>query len=377
MFLVRVKYRYNRLFPTLFPFVVGVLLFIVVLFFYTDRLMLLYILFEFSLVPTVYLVLKWGYQPERLQAGLYFVIYTICGSLPLLFVILCLYNFSHTFFIFINFPFYLYYPSCGSYLFLFSLLFAFLVKVPMWGVHLWLPKAHVEAPVRGSMVLAGVLLKLGGYGLLVVYPLCISFYSVFMRFLLGVNLWGVVVVGLVCLCRVDIKGLVAYSSVIHMGVVVIGIFRGTTVGYMGAVLIMVAHGFRSPGMFSLINFNYEVTGSRNLSLQKGVGLLYPVVSLFWFLLVAANMSAPPSLNLFAELLACVSILKLGFFLFLMVFFVTFLSASYNLYLYSCQQGDPLGFIGFSRGVDSGFMLSSLMHVLPVYLGFFSLFYFSL
>ena len=186
-----------------------------------------------------------------------------------------------------------------------------------------------------------------------------------------------VVVGLVCLCRVDIKGLVAYSSVIHMGLVVIGLFRGTVVGYMGAVLMIVAHGFSSPGIFSLINFNYEVTGSRSLSLQKGVGLLYPLVSLFWFLLVAANMSAPPSLNLFAELLACVSILKLGFLLFLVVFFVTFLSASYNLYLYRCQQGDSLGFIGFSRGVNSGFILSSFMHIFPVYLGFFSLFYFIL
>lgn len=131
MFLVRVKYRYNRLFPSLFSFAVGLLLFIVVLFFYTDSLMVLYILFEFSLVPTVYLVLKWGYQPERLQAGLYFVIYTICGSLPLLFTVLFLYRCSFTFSVIMYYPFYLFNPSYNSYLFLFSLLFAFLVKVPM------------------------------------------------------------------------------------------------------------------------------------------------------------------------------------------------------------------------------------------------------
>ena len=131
MFLVRVKYRYNRLFPTLFSFIVGLLLFIIVFFFYTDSLILLYILFEFSLIPTVYLVLKWGYQPERLLAGFYFVIYTICGSLPLLFTVLYLYSCSFSFFLFTCYPFYFCVPSCSPYLFVFSLLFAFLVKVPI------------------------------------------------------------------------------------------------------------------------------------------------------------------------------------------------------------------------------------------------------
>jgi NADH-ubiquinone oxidoreductase chain 4 len=130
------------------------------------------------------------------------------------------------------------------------------------------------------MILAGILLKLGGYGLLKVFPLCICSYSGVFSFLLGVNLWGVIVVGLVCLCSVDIKGLIAYSSVIHMGVIVVGLLRGRVLGYLGAVLIMIAHGFSSPGMFSLANFNYEVTGSRNVCLQKGVGFLHPVISLF-------------------------------------------------------------------------------------------------
>lgn len=171
------------------------------------------------------------------------------------------------------------------------------------------------------------------------------------------------------------KGLIAYSSVIHIGVMVIGLLSGSVLGYLGAVLIIIAHGFSSPGIFSLANFNYDVTGSRNVCLQKGVGFLHPVAGLFWFLLLAANMSAPPSLNLVSEVLVCVRILKLGGLLFFVVGLVTFLSAGYNLYLYSCQQGQVVPFINFNSSMSSGFMLSSFMHIIPVYLSVFSVFYF--
>ena len=373
MFLVSLVYMYDCLFSSVFSFTVGLLISIVILFFYVDRFVIFYIMFEFSLIPTVYLLLKWGYQPERLQAGLYFVMYTICGSLPLLICIVYLRSSFCLYSLFFFFPFCDFYFF--SYLFLFSSVFAFLVKVPVWGVHLWLPKAHVEAPVRGSMILAGVLLKLGGYGLFVVFPLCLVFYSSVFSFLLSVNLWGVVVVGLVCLCSVDIKRIIAYSSVIHIGMVVVGIFRGRVIGYLGAVYIIIAHGFSSPGIFSLINFNYEVTGTRRVCIQKGLGSFYPVISLFWFVLLCCNMSAPPSLNLVAEVFICVRMLKLGFYLFFFVLLLTFFSATYNIYLYSCQQGEVTSFLGFSGGVDSSFILSCFIHVIPVFLSLFSVFYF--
>lgn len=238
-----------------------------------------------------------------------------------------------------------------------------------------MPKAHVEAPVSGSMVLAGVLLKLGGYGLLVVFPLCLASYSFIFTILLRINIWGVVVVGLVCLCSFDMKSLVAYSSVIHMGMVVVGIFRGRVVGYLGSVLIMLAHGFTSPGLFSLINFNYDAVGSRSVSLQKGLCSYFPFVSVFWFVLLCCNLSAPPSLNLVAEVFICVRILKFGFYMFVVVLLATFVSAAYNMYLYSCQQGGVFFSLGWSCSVYSRFMLSCFIHITPIFLSLFSVYYF--
>lgn len=180
-------------------------------------------------------------------------------------------------------------------------------------------------------------------------------------------------VGLVCLCSVDLKILIAYSSVIHMGLIVVGLLSGSVLGYLGAVLMMISHGFRSPGLFSMANFNYEVTGSRNIFFQKGVSFLYPYRSFFWFFLLASNMAAPPSLSLVSEVIVCVSILKLGEVLFFVVFFATFFSAGYNLYLYSCQQGRSALLVGFGRSMSSSFVLSSYMHVFPAYLSVFAVF----
>lgn len=168
---------------------------------------------------------------------------------------------------------------------------------------MWLPKAHVEAPVAGSMLLAGVVLKLGGYGLLrFILVIQVRLRRVFFVLLLRVNLAGGFYAGLACVRQVDLKCLVAYSSVAHISLVLLGVLSNTLLGVIGAIIIMVGHGLCSSGLFRYVNAIYKMSHSRLLVINKGGLLFCPVLVLMCFLLRSRNMAAPPSLNLFGEIL---------------------------------------------------------------------------
>nr|YP_009741243.1 NADH dehydrogenase subunit 4 [Oxytauchira brachyptera]QID48453.1 NADH dehydrogenase subunit 4 [Oxytauchira brachyptera]QON98955.1 NADH dehydrogenase subunit 4 [Oxytauchira brachyptera] len=291
-----------------------------------------YIFFESSLIPTLLLILGWGYQPERLQAGVYLIFYTLFASLPLLLVLFYVYYYVDT----------LYFPlliDFGSYYFMFYvfMILAFLVKMPMFLVHLWLPKAHVEAPISGSMILAGVLLKLGGYGVFRVMKV-ISFLGLkFNYFWLSLSLSGGVIVSFICFRQVDLKSLIAYSSVVHMSMVIGGLMTMNWWGCLGSLFLMIGHGLCSSGLFCLSNIIYERLGSRMLLINKGMINLMPGMSFWWFLLSSSNMASPPSLNLIGELSLLNSMISWSSFTFLSLILLSFFSAVYTLYMYSYSQ----------------------------------------
>nr|YP_010561861.1 NADH dehydrogenase subunit 4 [Chionoecetes bairdi]UYX57822.1 NADH dehydrogenase subunit 4 [Chionoecetes bairdi] len=297
--------------------------------------MLFYISFEMSLIPTLILILGWGYQPERIQAGIYMLFYTLLFSLPLLGSLLLALNKSGSLVILLSQPFI--YDSYLMMIWYLATVMAFVVKLPMYMLHLWLPKAHVEAPVAGSMILAGVLLKLGGYGLIRVLILFQFMGKESYWMWLSLGLVGGSLVSLMCLRQVDMKALIAYSSVAHMSLVLCGIMGFSWWGLSGAVVVMVGHGLCSSGLFCLANIVYERLGSRSLLMSKGLLSFMPSMGLWWFLLSVSNMASPPSLNLLGEINLIISIVSWSKLTMFGLVSLSFLSASYTLYMYSLSQ----------------------------------------
>nr|YP_010895296.1 NADH dehydrogenase subunit 4 [Toxomerus saphiridiceps]WJW73887.1 NADH dehydrogenase subunit 4 [Toxomerus saphiridiceps] len=351
----------NNNYTNLFLMNLLMLLLFLFLTFSSMNMFLFYLFFECSLIPTLLLVLGWGYQPERLQAGMYLLFYTLLVSLPMLVAIFYIYNNYNTM------NFYLINNYNMNYMVLyFSLILSFLVKMPMFLVHLWLPKAHVEAPIAGSMILAGIMLKLGGYGLLRFFfflqILGVKYNYLFM----SISLVGGVLVSLICLRQTDLKALIAYSSVAHMGIVLSGLMTMTYWGISGAYTLMIAHGLCSSGLFCLANITYERLGSRSLLINKGLLNFMPSMTLWWFLLCSANMAAPPTLNLLGEISLINSIVSWSSLTMLLLIFTCFFSAAYTLYLYAYSQHGKLysGVYSFSMGYNREYLLLFL-HWFPL------------
>lgn len=321
---------------TLILFLKLSLLSFLLLFFFASETFNLYVLFELSVIPIFVIIIGWGYQRERLEARLRMIFYTITASLPLLgaFILVSFYSLTRKLL-------YLDYLSALSnssisHILTFRILAAFIVKLPIYGVHLWLPKAHVEAPVYGSMILAAILLKLGSFGILVFSPYVLrSNVSLY----ISLSLVGGVTVSFLCLRLTDLKIIIAYSSVAHMGCVLVPVILHSALSSSRGIFLIRAHAVSSSSIFLIAYYLYQINFSRSLLLTKGVLLFSRAISLMWFLVLIINIAAPPTLNLLAEILIISRVIYQNNWNFLILILIILVGSAYTLIIYrSSIQG---------------------------------------
>nr|YP_010329501.1 NADH dehydrogenase subunit 4 [Hyalomma scupense]UNO54322.1 NADH dehydrogenase subunit 4 [Hyalomma scupense] len=340
-----------------FIFYTMMMMMFLILSFSIENLLMFYLFFESILFPIVMLIMNWGNQPERLQAGLYMLLYTVFGSLPLLILML---NKNISLSILYN---YWVFNSMGM-MFLFMML-GFLVKIPMFLFHLWLPKAHVEAPVAGSMILAGILLKLGFYG---VFRFKSFFFVDLLNYgviLMLISIWGSVLISVICFFQIDIKSLIAFSSVSHMGIALGGCLTFFLYGSYGMLIMMIGHGLCSSGLFCLSNLFYERFFTRNMFLLKGMIMIFPNLTLWWFIFSVINMSAPLTMNLFGELFLSVSLIKYSFIFIIPISLLIFFSACYSMYMYSYINHGKSWIVYSNNMINCREYLLLMLHLFPM------------
>nr|YP_009859747.1 NADH dehydrogenase subunit 4 [Antodynerus aff. limbatus YN]QKK69241.1 NADH dehydrogenase subunit 4 [Antodynerus aff. limbatus XZ]QKK69254.1 NADH dehydrogenase subunit 4 [Antodynerus aff. limbatus YN] len=322
-----------------------VLLVILVMSFSTFNLLMFYFLFEISLLPIFMLILYNGYTFERFEASLYMFFFTMISSVPFLIILLNIMKCTGSL-MFSVLEFTEVKLWAVSFL---IMMMVFLVKMPAFFIHIWLPKAHVEAPVYGSMILAGILLKLGSYGILRMYQIFFLNAISLSNYLISFSLIGGLVMSFVCLVQTDMKMLVAYSSVVHMSLLIASMSTLSSIGFIGSYLMMIGHGLCSSGLFFIVNVSYSRMGSRLLYFNKGMVNLDPTLSMWWFLMCISNFSAPLTLSLIAEILMMSSLISFDKMLMLYMMMTCFLSSAYSLYFFSYSQHGESNFMSMKFG----------------------------
>jgi len=290
-----------------------------------------YMFFEAVLIPMYLIIGVWG-GPRRVYAALKFFLYTLTGSVLMLLALLVMWRIAGTtdFVVLLKTQFA---PTLQTWLFL-AFFASFAVKVPMWPVHTWLPDAHVEAPTAGSVILAGVLLKMGAYGFLrFSVPMLPQAAASFAPFIFALSVIAVIYTSLVALAQEDMKKLIAYSSVAHMGIVTIGIFTFNVQGIEGALFQMLSHGIVSAALFLVVGVVYDRIHSRDIASYGGLADRMPKYALVFMLFTMASVGLPGTAGFVGEFLVVVGAMKVNFWLAFLGATGMVLGAAYMLYLY--------------------------------------------
>ena len=294
--------------------------------------LLFYVFFEATLIPMFVIIGIWG-GPSRVYASIKFFLYTFLGSVLALIALIYLYNVSGGSFSLLEW-YELPLPLNAQILIFLAFFSAFAVKVPMWPVHTWLPDAHVEAPTGGSVVLAAIMLKLGGYGFLrLSLPIAPDASQHLAGFVIALSLIAVVYIGLVALVQSDMKKLIAYSSISHMGFVTLGIFIFNAQGIEGAVIQMISHGFVSGALFLCVGVLYDRLHSRQIADYGGVANRMPVFAALFMLFAMANSGLPGTSGFVGEFLVILGSAKASFWYAFAAATTLIWGAAYTLWMY--------------------------------------------
>ena len=293
---------------------------------------LFYVFFEATLIPMYLVIGVWG-GPSRVYAAVKFFLYTLLGSLLMLIAFLYLYQRSGGSFSVLDYH-KLPLPLNAQILLFIAFLMAFAVKVPMWPVHTWLPDAHVEAPTGGSAVLAAILLKLGAYGFVrFSLPILPDASHYLAGFMITLSLIAIIYIGLVALVQTDMKKLIAYSSISHMGFVTLGFFIFNAYGMEGGLVQMISHGFVSAALFLCVGVLYDRMHSRNIADYGGVVNTMPRFAALMMLFAMANCGLPATSGFVGEFMVIMGAMKFNFWIAFLAGTTLVFGAAYTLWMY--------------------------------------------